>query len=134
MVDSKEVSTPFEPGSILGVEGCPQSEEGCASMVGVPYRSLVGSLIYLAVYTRPDIARGVSTLSRFCQDSGMAHWKAAKRLFRYVKGSAGDGPLYVCGEDVALWGYSDATYSSDPETRRGSSDLGKQAAGGGGIE
>ena len=26
MVDSKEVSTPFEPGSIVGVEGCPQSE------------------------------------------------------------------------------------------------------------
>lgn len=46
MVDSKTVSTPFGPGSILGVEGCPQSEEERASMVGVPYRSLVGSLMY----------------------------------------------------------------------------------------
>ena len=74
--------------------------------------------MYLAVCTRPEIAMGVSTLSRFCQDPGMAHWEAAKRLLRYVKGSVGDGLLYVCGEDVALWGYGDATYGSDPETRR----------------
>ena len=102
MVDRKEVSTPFEPGKILGVEGCAQSEEERASMVGVPYRSLVGSLMYLAVCTRPDIAMGVSTLSRSCQDPGMAHWEAAKRLLRYVRGSVGNGLLYVCGEDVAL--------------------------------
>ena len=33
----------------------------------------VWSLMYLAVCTRSDIAMGVSTLSRFCQDPGMAH-------------------------------------------------------------
>ena len=70
MADSKEVSTPFEPGSILGVEGGPRSMEERAKMVGVPYRSLVGSLMYLAVCTRPDIAMGVLTLSRFCHDRG----------------------------------------------------------------
>ena len=92
-----------------------------ATMVGVSYRSLVGSLMYLALCTRPDIAMGVSTLSRFCQDPGMALWEAAKRLFRYVKNSAGEGLLYVLGEDVSLWGYCDASYGSDPETRRGRS-------------
>ena len=71
-----------------------------ASMVGVPYRSPVGSLMYLAICNRPDIAMGVSTLSHFCQDPGMAHWEAAKRLLRYVEGSAGEGLLYVLGEDV----------------------------------
>ena len=65
MADSKEVSTPFEPGSILGVEGGPESVEERASMIGVPYMSLVGSLMYLAVCTRLDIAMGASTLSRF---------------------------------------------------------------------
>ena len=121
MGDSKPASTPFEPGSILGVEGCPQNEEERAAMEVIPYRSLVGSLMYLAVCTRPDLAMGVSTLSRFCQDPGMLHWEAAKRLLRYVKGSAGDGLLYGKGEEVGLWGYSDASYGSDPETKRGRS-------------
>ena len=39
MGDSKPVSTPFEPGSILGVEGCPQNEEERAAMEVIPYRS-----------------------------------------------------------------------------------------------
>ena len=74
MADSKEVSTPFELGRNSGVEGGPQSLEERASMVGVPYTS------------RPDIAMGVSTFSHFCQDPRMAHWEAAKRLLRYIKG------------------------------------------------
>ena len=73
MADSKEVSTPFEPGSILGVEGGPQSMEERASMVRVPCRSLIGSVMYLAVFTRPDIVMGVLTLSRFYQDPVLAH-------------------------------------------------------------
>ena len=121
LVDCKTVSTPFEPGSLLGLEGCPTSSEERDAMEGIPYRSLVGSLMYLAVCTRPDLAMGVSTLSRFCQDPGMVHWEAAKRLLRYVKGSSGDGLLYICGEDVALWGYSDASYGNDQETKRGRS-------------
>ena len=36
MADSKEVSTSFEPRSILGVEGGLHSVEERASMVGVP--------------------------------------------------------------------------------------------------
>ena len=51
----------------------------------------------------------------------MLHWEAAKRLLRYVKGSAGDGLLYSKGEEVGLWGYSDASYGCDPETKRGRS-------------
>ena len=38
LVDSKTVSTPFEPGSILGVEGRPKSEER-AAMEDIPYKS-----------------------------------------------------------------------------------------------
>ena len=75
--------------------------------------------MYLAVCTRPDIAMGVSTLSRFFQDSGTAHWEVSNRLLRYVKDSGGDGLLYVC--ENARWGYIDASYGSDPKTRRGRS-------------
>ena len=51
----------------------------------------------------------------------MVYWEAAEPLLRYVKCSARDGLLYCKGEDVGLWGYSDARYSSDQETMRGRS-------------
>ena len=42
LVDSKSVSTPFEPGSLLGLEGCPTSSEERVTMEGIPYRSIGG--------------------------------------------------------------------------------------------
>ena len=64
---------------------------------------------------------GVSTLNRFCQDSRMLHGEAAKRLLRYVKVIGGYGLLYGKGEEVGLWGYSDASYGCDRDTKRGRS-------------
>lgn len=75
-------------------------------MADVPYRSLVGSLMYLAVYTRPDLtdlSMAISALSRFCQKNPQpVNWKAAKRVLRYVKGTVGDGLGYSLGEDLAV--------------------------------
>ena len=44
----------------------------------VPYASLVGSLMYAMVYTRPDIAQAVGVLSRFMANLGRVHWDAVK--------------------------------------------------------
>ena len=56
MGSSKAVSTPFEPGSHLGVGGCPQIKGERNAVEGIPYGSLVESLMYLAICTRPDLA------------------------------------------------------------------------------
>jgi len=46
------------------------------------FRGMVGSLLYLASWTRPDIAFSVSELSRFVSNPGKSHLEAAKRVFR----------------------------------------------------
>ncbi len=51
------------------------------------YRVIVGSVLYLACWTRPDIAFAVSELSRFVSDPGSVHMQAAKRVLRYLKGT-----------------------------------------------
>lgn len=43
--------------------------------------------MYLAVLTQPDIAFNVSYLSRFNNHYVETHWKAAKRVLRYLKGN-----------------------------------------------
>ena len=42
-------------------------------MKGIPYKQLIGALMYLAVATRPDIAYAVGVLARFSADPGAAH-------------------------------------------------------------
>ena len=51
------------------------------------YRGIVGSLLYMAKQTTPDILATVTQLSRFLENSGRVHWVAAKRVFRYLNGN-----------------------------------------------
>lgn len=51
------------------------------------YQELIGSLMYLATCTRPDIAFQVTALSQFNQDPREIHLTAAKRILRYLKGT-----------------------------------------------
>ena len=57
--------------------------------LNVPYREFIGSLMHIAQRTRLDVAYAVGVLSRFngCYDK--IRWTAAKRLLRYLKGTAG---------------------------------------------
>ena len=90
-------------------------------MVDVPYMSLVGSLLYLVVGTRPHLVMAVSALNRFCQNPQPEHWEATKIVLSYVKGTAGEALGYNPEEDVVVWGCSDASCGSDDETKRGRS-------------
>ena len=49
----------------------------------------------------------------------MVHWEQAKRMLRYLKGMVGEGLAYCPGEDIVVWGYSDATDRSDDKTKKG---------------
>lgn len=56
-------------------------------IVELPYRELIGSLMYLAVCTRPDIAFAVNYLSQFNCCYNASHWTAAKQILRYLQGT-----------------------------------------------
>ena len=78
-VDSKTVTNPC----VLGEELL-KAKEVDPSMTDRPFRSLVGSLLYLATCTRPDIAMIVNQLSRHLEKPTQQHWKAAIRVLRYL--------------------------------------------------
>ena len=85
MADSKGAKTPLDPSEKLSKEMCPKTQEEKLEMERIPYQNLIGSLMYLAVSTRPDIAHAVSMLSQFNTNFGQQHWTAAKRVLRYLK-------------------------------------------------
>ena len=82
----------------------------------VPYREAIGSLMYVAVATRPDISFAVSTLSQFLENPGEVHWEAVKHVFRYLKGTR-DHALTYGTEKQDLHGYTDADGASQEHRR-----------------
>lgn len=87
MTECKAVSTPINTYVKLSKEMCPKDDVEWKEMSKILYRSLIGSLTYLAVSTCPDIAHAVSVLGQYNSDYGLEHWKAAKRFFRYLQGT-----------------------------------------------
>ena len=73
------------------------------------YQEIIGSLMYLGVKSRPDIAYALATLSKYNKDPRIIHMTAVKRILRYVKGTKNQGLVYVKG-DFDISGYADANW------------------------
>jgi hypothetical protein len=84
------------------------------------YRELLGSLIYLTA-TRPDLSFTVSFISRFMAVPKVKHWTAAKRVFKYVKGTLDFGILYSRNKDPRLCGYTDSNWAGSVDDRKSNS-------------
>ena len=84
MSTCRAVSTPLPPGSRLVDDASSQMEAEREEMKDIPYRRVIGSLMYLATCTRPDIPAAVSSLARFNADPGMAHWEGVLHVLKYM--------------------------------------------------
>jgi hypothetical protein len=116
--DCSRVSTPMDPGCKLSTEQAPSTPEEVEFMKDKPYIHAVGSLLYLATATRPDIAYAVGVLARFNSNPGVAHWTAVKHLFRYLKGSLDYKLTYkpvTQGSTQLFTSYSDADHGGDKD-------------------
>ncbi|OWZ13835.1 polyprotein [Phytophthora megakarya] len=88
-------------------------------MQATPYRALIGCLLYITTCTRPDVAYIVTQLSRFLENPGQQHWKAAIRVLRYLKGTRDLGIVYNGNKGkVELTAYTDADWGSNLDDRR----------------
>ena len=119
------LTVPIPVGVRLSAEQCPKTQEEEDNMSRVSYASVVGSLMYAMVCTRPDIAHAVGVLSRFMSKPGKEHWTAVKRVFRYLRGTSDYGLCYQGrpGLDKVLdiRGFVDADWAGDLDQRRSTS-------------
>lgn len=60
-------------------------------------------LLYLSTRARPDIAYAVSNVTRFNADPRKEHWRAVKRIMRYLNGSQDMGLLYKGSYGRTSW-------------------------------
>ncbi|KAG5862838.1 hypothetical protein JTB14_026880 [Gonioctena quinquepunctata] len=112
MSECKGVSTPMSTGFTIDLSK--------NDTIDVPYRKLIGSLMYLACTSRPDIMYAVSYLSRFLDKPNQDLWTAGKRILRYLKNSIETGLFYKQGEG-SLEAFSDADWAGDKSDRKSTS-------------
>jgi hypothetical protein len=111
--DCKSSPTPYDPSVIIRKNKRVARDQ-------LRYSQIIGSLMYLASATRPDISFAVSKLSRFVSRPGDVHWHALERVLRYLKGTASYG-IHYTGYPRVLEGYSDANWISDADETKATS-------------
>lgn len=125
MTECKPAKTPIASGSIL--QKC--SKVGCKGDDSFNYQSLIGSLNYLSVISRPDITYAVSMLSQFNSHPEKEHFTAAKHVLRYLKYKP-KGMLTYTSSTNGLVSYTDADWGSDMNDRKSYSGFVLFLAGG----
>lgn len=116
MDHSNSVQNPIVPGIKI------TKEIGSGERVNKShFKQLIGCLMYLTTATRPDLAYVVSLLSRYMENPSVKHLQVAKRVLRYLKGTADFGILYKKGGVNELIAYTDSDYAGDIDDRKSTS-------------
>ncbi|XP_070132587.1 uncharacterized protein [Drosophila bipectinata] len=112
MEDCKPNATPLEVGyqNLCVLEDCPRANQK-------QYQSLMGTLLYLAMTTRPDIVHCVAKLAQKCSDPHKEHEVAAKRVLRYLRGTS-SLKLHFDRTGVPVYCFVDADWAGDCSDRK----------------
>lgn len=81
MEQSRKCCTPLDPGQKY--YRCPDCTN-CVLVDNKKYQSLIGSLMYIGISTRPDIMHSISKLAQFSVNPHEVHLSAAKHILRYL--------------------------------------------------
>ncbi len=104
-MDTKPSPTPYDPSVTLQKNKKEPRDQ-------LRYSQIIGSLMYLASVTRPDISFAVSKMSRFMSNPGIDRWHALERVMRYLRGTM-SYRIHYSGHPAVLEGYSDSDWISD---------------------
>src|SRR5882672_6768893 len=115
--DTHPVTTPLDPHVILSKDHGPKDEEGKLRMKKILYLTTIGSIMYAATATHPDVSYAVQHLSQFNSNPGYSHWTAAQCVIRYLYATR-DRSLVLGGPDIRLTGWVDSDWGACTDTRR----------------
>ncbi|XP_057969334.1 secreted RxLR effector protein 161-like [Malania oleifera] len=87
-------------------------------MKDVSYASVVRSLMYAQTCTRPNISFAIGMLGRYQSNPRMIHWKAAKKVLRYLPGTKDYKLMYRRSDHLEVVGYSDSDFVGCVDTRK----------------
>jgi hypothetical protein len=117
---TKPKSTPMKlPCPTAAQQPVENSDEQRQAAAKFDYRGAVGSLLYVSLCTRPDIAVAVSKLASFVSNPGLAHIHAVRRVIQYLSGTMKMGLHYTrCASTPRIVGYVDSSWGDEDSDQR----------------
>lgn len=130
MEHCKPGDTPVAKGDKFSLNQCPKTEFEKTEMQNIPYASVVGSIMYAQVCTRPDIAYITGMLGRYLSNPGLDHWKAAKRVLRYLQRTKHHMLTYRRSDRLEIVGYTDSDFAGCQDSMKSTAGYIFMLAGG----
>ena len=121
MKDCSPSVAPIMKGDKLSLNECLKNDLEKESMKNIPYASVVGTLMYAQVCTRLDIAYAVGVLGRYQSNLGIDHWRATKKVMRYLQGTKDYLLMYRQTDSLDMIGYSDVDFAGCVDSRKSTS-------------
>jgi hypothetical protein len=109
----KPVRTPLPAGCVSE-----ENKETCTSEQRSYFQSIIGSLLYLALGTRPDIEFAVIHMSQFSANPSEKHIQQALYIIRYVASTLDAKITYDGKSKEGFIAYADADWAGDPINRK----------------
>lgn len=113
MSHAKGVSSPMITSPLSKYNGQPTADHTL-------YRSVVGALQYVTI-TRPDVAYSVNKVSQYMHSPLDCHWKAVKRILRYLAWTLSYGLHLKSSSTLDIMAYSNSDWASDQDDRKSTS-------------
>lgn len=111
--ECKTQNIPLQPKLYLNTENC-------NSNVNLPYRELIGSLMYIMLGSRPDLCYAITYFSQYQNCYSEEHWTHLKNVLRYVKLTENYVLRYTKSSNntLKLISYVDADFANCPLDRK----------------
>jgi hypothetical protein len=113
MLNAKTAKTPLPMGYIPAPNTEPVDEELCHR-----FQQVIGSLLYIMLGTRPDIAFAVTKLSQHAANPSRDHLQKALYICRYLAGTQHYKLVYEGRKQLGIIAYTDSDWGSDPSMHR----------------
>ena len=115
--DANPVSTPSDPHVPLSY---PPPNDFDTPVPNIPYQEIVGSLLYLATHSRPDIAHAVSVVAQYSTTFREIHCTAMKHILKYLRATTDYALCYSSDPNAtnSLVAYTYVDYADDLNNRK----------------
>ena len=121
MQNCKPGDTSVAKGDKFSLDQCPKNEFEKKEMETIPYALAVGSLMYAQVCMRPDIAYITGMLGSYSSNPGLKHWRAVKRVLRYLQRTKKYMLTYRRSDNLEIIGYANSDFAGCIDTMKSTS-------------